>query len=100
MSKQILSDVIAETHGVSKAVAGDIVSTVLDTIVDHVASSGSFQIPGFGSFAVSHRAARNGRNPQTGEPMNIAAATVPRFSAGTKFKEAVAAKAKKAKSKK
>ena len=64
-------------------------SGLLDTIVKTVAKKQDVQLIGFGTFKAAKRAARTGKNPRTGEKLKIAAATVPKFSAGTGFKAAV-----------
>ena len=65
---------------------------VTGAIVAAVASGDSVSLIGFGTFKASARAAREGKNPKTGEKLSIAATTVPKFSAGTNFKAAVAKK--------
>ena len=65
---------------------------VLDAIVGAVSSGDSVSLIGFGSFKASARAAREGKNPKTGEKLSIAATTVPKFTAGANFKAAVAKK--------
>ena len=62
----------------------------MSTITDSLKNGISVVVPGFGSFSVKDRAARTGRNPQTGQTIQIAAARVPHFKAGSKLKEDVA----------
>jgi DNA-binding protein HU-beta len=93
MNRTEIIELLAERHELSKAEAGRVVSTLLDAIVTTVKKGGSVSLPGFGSFKQSSRSARTGRNPATGEAVKIAAAKVPRFSAGAAFKDAVDPKA-------
>jgi DNA-binding protein HU-beta len=83
-------DLINEVANVvsSKKEAQAAVDCVLSTIVDALEKKESVQLVGFGTFKVSKRNAREGRNPQTGETMRIAAKTVPKFSPGKAMKEA------------
>ena len=92
MNKSELIETIAAKSGVTKADAGRAVNAMLDAIVDAVAKGDDVSLPGFGSFKASARAAREGKNPKTGEKLTIAATTVPKFSAGAGFKAAVAKK--------
>ena len=69
--------------------AGRALEAVLSTIVKTVAKKEDVQLIGFGTFKASKRAARTGQNPRTGEKLKIAAATVPKFTAGAGFKAAV-----------
>ena len=80
-------------HSLSKAESARVVQTLLDVIVTTVKKGGSVVIPGFGSFKLHARAARNGVNPATGAKIKIAAAKLPKFTAGTTFKSAVDPKA-------
>jgi len=83
-------DLINEVANVvsSKKEAQAAVDCVLSTIVDALGKKESVQLVGFGTFKVSKRNAREGRNPQTGETMQIAAKTVPKFTPGKAMKEA------------
>ncbi len=92
MNKQDLIAIVAEENELSKAQAGRIVDSVFDAIVKSVAKGDGFQLVGFGSFKVGTRAAREGRNPATGETIKIAASKFPKFVAGAAFKAAVAKK--------
>ena len=92
MNKSVLIDITAQQAGISKAAAGKALNAILAAVVKAVAKSDSVTLVGFGSFKASKRAARTGRNPQTGKEIKIAATTVPRFSAGATFKAAVAGK--------
>lgn len=89
MNKSELIEAIAHETDLSKAAAGRALNAVLNTIIKAVAKKQGVQLIGFGTFKAAKRAARTGKNPRTGEPVKIAAATVPRFSAGAAFKAAV-----------
>ena len=91
MNKSELIAAIADKTELTKADAERAVNACIDIIQGTVASGGDVSVPGFGTFKSSARAARDGRNPQTGEIIKIAATTVPAFTAGKTFKEAVAA---------
>lgn len=73
----------------TKADIEDVINTTFKVITEEVAAGGNVQIQGFGTFEVAERSERNGRNPQTGKPMVIAASRVPKFKAGKAFKDAV-----------
>jgi DNA-binding protein HU-beta len=73
----------------SKKAAGDAVDAVLDAITDTLSSGGEVSFTGFGKFHVAERGAREGVHPRTGEPIQIAASKVPRFTAGSGLKKAV-----------
>lgn len=92
MNKTELIEQIAIRTNLTKADAGRSVNAMLDTIIETVSSGDDIVLPGFGSFKVTQRAAREGKNPRTGEKLLIAATTVPKFSAGATFKNAVAKK--------
>lgn len=77
---------------ISKAAAGKALDAAIDSITKAVASGDTVSLIGFGTFKASERAAREGKNPKTGEKLSIAATTVPKFSAGAGFKAAVAKK--------
>ena len=89
MNKGQLKDAIAETAGLSGADAERALDAVLDTITQTVAAGEKVTIPGFGTFERRERSARTGRNPQTGDEIQIAASKVPGFKAGAAFKAAV-----------
>ena len=93
MNKAELIEVLAQQHTLSKAEAGRILATVLDTVVTTVKKGGAVTLPGFGSFKQHARAARNGVNPGTGDKIKIAAVKLPKFTPGTAFKAAVDPKA-------
>ncbi|MGA8393569.1 MAG: HU family DNA-binding protein [Burkholderiaceae bacterium] len=92
MNKSELIDVAATEADISKAAAGRALDAILAAVVKTVAKGDSVTLIGFGTFKSSKRAARTGRNPQTGKEIKIAATTVPRFTAGAGFKSAVAGK--------
>ena len=90
MNKAGLVEAVMKVAGIeTKAQAERMVEGVFDTIVKTMARGEEVAITGFGTFRVQKRAARQGRNPKTGETIQIAAATKPKFRAGTVLKEAV-----------
>ena len=89
MNKTQLAEQVAERAGVSGAEAGRVLEATLQTIEEALAAGQEVTITGFGKFSVADRAARQGVNPATGEPIAIAASKSPRFSAGAKLKQAV-----------
>lgn len=88
MNKSDLINEVAAVVGTQKQ-AKDAVDCVLKSITDALAKNDSVQISGFGSFKVSERKARTGRNPQTGQAIQIPASRIPRFVAGKALKDAV-----------
>lgn len=89
MTKADLIDKVANDSKVSKAEATRLLNSVLDSVTAALAKGDTVTLVGFGTFSVSKRAARKGRNPQTGAEINIAASTVPRFKAGKALKDKV-----------
>ncbi len=89
MNKTELIDAVAEGADISKAAASRAVDTMLDSISNSLAKGDQVTLVGFGTFSVKDRAARTGRNPRTGEPIDIPAAKVPGFKAGKALKDAV-----------
>ena len=89
MNKSELVDRIASATDTSKADAAASLDATVDAIVEAVAAGDTVKIPGFGNFDVRENAARKGRNPATGEEMDIAASKTPRFKPLGKFKDAV-----------
>ena len=89
MNKAELVDSIAEQAGLNKADAERALNAFITSIQDAVSNDDKVTLPGFGSFSRSSRAARTGRNPRTGEPVQIAASKGVKFSAGAAFKSAV-----------
>lgn len=94
MNKSELVQAIAERTGSSKAAAEQALSAVIDVVSDAVAGGDKVTLPGFGTFEKRERSAREGRNPQTGATVKIAATSVPAFKAGANFKKYVAGSAK------
>lgn len=90
MKKDELVQAIADSADLSKPDAERALKAVVDTVTSSVASGQKIQIPGLGTFEARERSAREGRNPQTGETIQIAATTAPGFKAATAFKQAVA----------
>ncbi|WP_372878739.1 HU family DNA-binding protein [Spongiibacter marinus] len=88
MNKSELIDAIAESADLSKASAGRALDAVVEAITNALKSDDSVSLVGFGTFSVKERAARTGRNPQTGAPIEIAAAKIPSFKAGKALKDA------------
>jgi DNA-binding protein HU-beta len=82
-------DQVADRAGLSKKDAADAVDAFLDTVEDALKRGSDVSFSGFGKFSVSQRSAREGRNPATGEKIQIAASRVPRFTAGAGLKKAV-----------
>ena len=89
MNKADIIDRMAESADISKAAAGRALEALHDSIMMALAGGDSVAFVGFGTYSVGQRQARTGRNPQTGEPMQIPAATTVKFKAGKQFKEAV-----------
>ena len=89
MNKSDLVATAAVTAGVSQADAASVIDATFDAITAVLKSGGEVRLLGFGSFSVANRAAREGRNPATGETIQIAASKQPRFKAGKGLKEAV-----------
>ncbi len=89
MNKGELIDEVAGATGQSKASVGSVLDATLDTITSALKKGDKVTFTGFGTFERRHREARMGRNPQTGQPVPIAAANVPAFKAGKALKDAV-----------
>ena len=89
MNKSDLIDTIADSAGLSKADAGRALDGFVDAITGALKAGQSVSLVGFGTFSVRDRAARTGRNPRTGETINIAASKNPAFKAGKALKDAV-----------
>ena len=87
MNKAELTNKIAEKAGVSKKAAAEVIDAFTATVTETVASGDKVQLIGFGTFEVSERAARTGKNPQTGEKMNIPASKSMKFKAGKAVKD-------------
>ena len=89
MNKEELVKEVAKKAKVSQKAAADVLSATIDTVQKTVAKGKKVTLVGFGTFEARKRKARTGRNPQTGAAIKIAAKTVPAFSAGKNFKDAV-----------
>ena len=89
MNKEELVQEISKKAKVTQKDAGEVLGALLDTIQKTVSKGKKVTLVGFGTFESRKRAARTGRNPQTGKEIKIPAKTVPVFSAGKKFKEVV-----------
>ena len=89
MNKSELIDAIAKSADISKAAAGRALDATIDSIKKSLKKGDTVSLVGFGTFKVGKRAARTGRNPQTGAAIKIKAAKVPKFSAGKGLKDAV-----------
>lgn len=89
MNKSELIDAIADSADISKAAAGRAVDAVVESVTDALKKGDQVTLIGFGTFSVKERAARTGRNPQTGAEIQIAAAKIPSFKAGKALKDAV-----------
>jgi len=89
VNKSELVDAIADAADLSKASAGRALDAAVDAVANALSNGDQVSLVGFGTFSVKHRAARAGRNPQTGAEIQIKAANVPSFKAGKALKEAV-----------
>ena len=89
MNKSELIDAAADRAGTSKGEMEKALGAILDTIQDAVRNGDKVAITGFGNFELRERAARMGRNPQTGETIQVKASKAPAFKAGAKFKQHV-----------
>ena len=89
MNKSELIAAIAESSNLTKADAGRALDAITSTVTHSLSNGEAVTLIGFGTFEVRDRAARTGRNPQTGEPIEIAAAKIPSFKAGKALKDAV-----------
>jgi DNA-binding protein HU-beta len=89
MNKSELVSAVAQSSGLTKADAEKAVDGVFDAITGALKEGDDVRLVGFGSFSVAERAAREGKNPRTGEKIQIAASKQPKFSAGKGLKDAV-----------
>jgi DNA-binding protein HU-beta len=89
MNKNDLIGEVASAAGLSKADATKAVDAVFDNIAGALGNGGEVRLVGFGTFSVSHRKATTGRNPRTGEAIQIKASNQPKFKAGKALKDAV-----------
>lgn len=89
MTKMDLIEELAVRADLTKRAAGDALDAVIEIVSEALSRGEKVTITGFGTFLVRHRAARTGRNPQTGEPLHIPEQDTPAFRAGSALKEAV-----------
>lgn len=89
MNKSEFVEQVAAKADLDKKQAGQAVDAFLEVVQETLSRDGDISFTGFGKFSVSHRDARQGVHPRTGEPMQIAASKVPRFTAGTGLKKAI-----------
>ena len=89
MNKTELIAAVAEKAEISKKDSEKALKTFIDVVTDELKAGGKIQLVGFGTFEVSERAAREGRNPQTGKTMKIEACKAPKFKAGKALKDAI-----------
>ena len=89
MNKADLVQAVAVRTGVTKRDVTQVVDTVFDVIQESLSQGDKVQLVGFGNFEIRERAARKGRNPQTGEVIEIAASKVPAFKAGKNLREGI-----------
>ena len=87
MTKNELAEKVAQRNGLSASQARQVLETAIEVVSGELASGGEVALAGFGKFSVSHRAARQGRNPSTGAPINIAASKAAKFSAASALKQ-------------
>lgn len=87
MTKNELAEQIARRNGLGASQARQVVETTIDVISDELAAGGEVSLAGFGKFSVSHRAARMGRNPSTGQTIHIGASKAAKFSAASALKK-------------
>ena len=89
MNKEELVEVLAKTTKLSKRENEEVLNAFVDAVTKELKKGGKVQLVGFGTFEVGKRAARTGRNPQTGEEIKIKASKAPKFKAGKALKDAV-----------
>ncbi len=89
MNKSELIEAIAQEADISKAAAGKALDGMMNAVTEALKKGDTVTLVGFGTFYVGERAARQGRNPKTGEPLTIAAAKTPKFRAGKALKDAL-----------
>lgn len=100
MNRAELVEILATKNDLTKVAASAVLDTLIETIQTAVKKGDAVQLVGFGTFKSAKRAARTGKNPATGAALKIPATTVPKFTAGAKFKAAVDPKAAKRKAEK
>ena len=89
MNKTELVDAIADSTDLSKSQASDVINSILDEVTVALSKGNRVALPGLGSFSLSERSARTGRNPQTGKEIQIPASKSVRFSPASALKKAV-----------
>jgi len=89
VNKTELIEAVATAADLPKAAAGRALDAMVESITDALKEGDQVVLVGFGTFSVKERAARTGRNPQTGDPIEIKAANIPSFKAGKALKDAV-----------
>ncbi|MES9832782.1 MAG: HU family DNA-binding protein [Candidatus Thiodiazotropha sp. LLP2] len=89
MNKAELIEAMAESADISKAAAGRALDGMVTAVTDAMKAGDTLSLVGFGTFSVKERAARDGRNPQTGETIKIKASKIPSFKAGKALKDAI-----------
>jgi len=89
MNKTELVSALADKLNVSKRLAGDMVNGFIEIVIDGVAKHGEVKLTPLGNFSIRHSKARKGRNPRTGEEIQIKASKSPKFRPGKMFREAV-----------
>ena len=89
MNKQELVTAVADRAGLARGDAVRAVDAVFDSIAGALTAGSDVKLVGFGTFHVTHRAASSGRNPRTGEPMQLDARNQPKFTAGKPLRDAV-----------
>tara|TARA_B100000029_G_C17073140_1_gene777622 strand:- start:142 stop:414 length:273 start_codon:yes stop_codon:yes gene_type:complete len=89
VNKNELVATVANSTGLSKSQSAEAIEAVIDTITAQLRSGSDVRLVGFGTFSISRRQATTGRNPRTGETINIAASNVPKFKAGKALKDGV-----------
>jgi DNA-binding protein HU-beta len=87
MTKNELAEQVAKRNGVPASQARQMMETAIELVSDELAAGGEVSLAGFGKFSVSHRAARQGRNPSTGQTIHIAASRAAKFSAASALKK-------------
>jgi DNA-binding protein HU-beta len=87
MTKNELAEKVAERTGIAASQARQALETTIELVSDELAGGGEVALAGFGKFSVSHRAARQGRNPSTGDTINIAASNAAKFTAASALKK-------------
>ncbi|MBV2091407.1 MAG: DNA-binding protein HU [gamma proteobacterium symbiont of Stewartia floridana] len=89
MNKAELIEAMAESADISKAAAGRALDGMVNAVTEAMKAGDTLSLVGFGTFSVKERAAREGRNPQTGETIKIKASKIPSFKAGKALKDAI-----------